>query len=67
MITTHNKNGVEYQIGSIISPDRKTFDITVYLRFPTEEEYETGNDNVELVGWHFGDYDPAVADQYIKD
>ena len=65
MITTHIKNGVEYQIGNIISPDGKAFDITVYLRFPTEKEYETDNDNVKLAGWHFGDYEPSIADQYI--
>ena len=67
MKTTHIKNGVEYQIGNIISPDRQAFDITVYLRFPTEKEYETGNDDVKLVGWHFGDYEPSVADQYIEE
>ena len=67
MITTHIKNGVEYQIGHVITPDDKSFDIIVYLRFPTEEDEAAGDDNVKLAGWHFGDYDPAVADQYIED
>ena len=50
MITTHIKNGVEYQIGHVITPDDKSFDIIVYLRFPTEEDEAAGDDNVKLAG-----------------
>ena len=67
MIDTHIKNGVEYQIGHVTASNNESFDIIVYLRFPTEEDEAAGDDNVKLAGWHFGDYDPAVADQYIED
>ena len=66
MTTTHIKNGVEYQIGTVNSPNGKSFDITVYFQFPTTEDYENDNDDVKLVGWHFGEYSPEVADQHIK-
>lgn len=69
MKTTHiGKNGVEYQIGHIISPDNESFDITVYIQFPTEEQYGSDDEpSVKLAGWHFGDYDPQVADTYIAE
>lgn len=65
-ITTHSKNGIEYQIGNITSPDGKTFDITVYLQFPTQEQYDNEDYTVKIAGWHFGDYDPNTADQFIE-
>ena len=71
MTTIHVKNGVTYQIGNIVSPDGSAFDMTVYVRFPTEEQYEQyarGEiDEVDVViaGWHFGEYAPDVADAYI--
>ena len=58
-MTTHVKNGVEYQIGRIDSPDGKTFDITVYLLFADDGE------NTKIAGWHFGDYDPETANLFI--
>lgn len=67
-MTTHTKNNVEYQIGTINGLDGKTFDITVYLQFPTKEQYDNDEDcSVRIAGWHFGDYDPETADQFIED
>jgi hypothetical protein len=49
------------EIGTILSRDgQESFNITVYIDFGEHED-----DSPRIAGWHFGDYTPQLAEDFI--
>lgn len=66
------KTGKTYQVAEAMAqPEcdgvRKTYDMTLYIYFPTELEFINDTSSVYIAGWHFGPYTPEDAEEYIID
>lgn len=58
----HKASGKVFECGALIEVGtNKTYDMTVITYWPSGEKPP------ELVGYYFGDYDPAATDFYINE
>ena len=67
---THKSNvdNKEYEIVT-----GNAYDLTFIMNYPTDEEYREAEERKEcprrvaLVGWHFGEYEYQIAEEYIQE
>ena len=62
----HEASGLEFEIGSLVEPDRKkTYDITVIMFWPDAESGAASP--MSIVNYYFGGYDKSTTDYYIDE